>query len=631
MRDFEMGDIIGYNSPEDGYVYCEIIDITEDELIAEDLGDGDIWYYVPFDKADYCEPVIIDEETVKKFARYEITAKDVIGDVFPPERIAAQSPYQLSIDELLTVLKKANGMPVSQFQDEWFGPIRYGLRNVYSYGHRGLYDAGTDGYRFLPSRSYYIWNAFQSIDSCVSDNVNDYSHVIEELEYRKALLSLPVPERQYDDKEKAHYIKNFDNEKMLDKATEPELQLFVQYVGELCARGNKTALYAKAYGCYGGNRAFPCDWCASRDALLKLTEMDENPFLANTLGYIFYYGRCTDGEPEYEKAFKYFSIGAAGYIYESRYKLADMFRHGYGVAKNNKIAASMIWELYDENIEYIFDGEFNCKFADVALRAGTLLKEGINCDANPDLAYFYYLQAEFAIRMRMIEDDHYGDVKVAEGIRSAIEEILPQTSFVKTKRTVNYRSLERVIAYQHKKHRLLEMKVRKLKNDEYSLTFRILPKDGEKYQPKFFATSPQAHFSGMLDTITAQTVNCFKIRIGGRILKNPTVSVIFDSIDGNELYMYGKKVAEIISDGYNVRYPAKEKAESFRFVSVKFPFGNHTYDYICEIPDVQVGDKVIVNTAQGESEVEVVRVFDKNSTETALPIAKYKSVVRKKE
>ena len=55
------------------------------------------------------------------------------------------------------------------------------------------------------------------------------------------------------------------------------------------------------------------------------------------IGYIYYYGRCWDGQPQYDEAFRYFSVGAAGGIYESRYKLADMFAKGYGVVQNKNI------------------------------------------------------------------------------------------------------------------------------------------------------------------------------------------------------------------------------------------------------------------------------------------------------
>ncbi len=629
MRIFEIGDLIGYSSPEEGYIYGIVTAITETELEAEYLDDTWESFWVPKEEAEYIEPIYLSDEAVIKFARYEITFKELVGDVYPPQKLRAKERYALTIDDLLCVLRKANGMSVSQFTEEWFFPIREIMRQSYSYGHPGMEDSGDCGYRFLPAAGFAVWNAMDIVDNCIYDEQNDYSEIIEELESWKTLFDLPFEKRDYPDGYKANYVKSFDENQTLEKATDAELALFIRFTDELCEKGNKEALYAKAYGCYGGNRAFPCDWITSRDCLLKLMEIDENPFIANTLGYIYYYGRCTGGEPEYEKAFMYFSIGAAGGVYESRYKLSDMFRHGYGVPKNNRISASMIWKLYKENLKHILNGGFDNKFADIALRAGNLFKDGVNCEADPDDAYYYYLQADFAIKMRMLETDYYGDAKVADGIRKTIEEILPQTSYVKPKRTVNPSSIERIVRYYYPKNRLLEMKAKKLKSGEYSLVFRILPKDGEKYTPKLFITDPAAHFCGMLDSVTVKTINCTKIKIGNRILKDKTATVIFDSAEIDGLYLYGKLVAEIDCQHYRLKFPDKSKAERHRFAAVVFQFGNRTYDYLCNIADVRVGDKVIVKTNQGETEVEVVRVFEKDATETALPISKYKSILRK--
>ena len=92
-----------------------------------------------------------------------------------------------------------------------------------------------------------------------------------------------------------------------------------------------------------------------------------------------------------------------------------MFRHGYGVAKNPKAAAAIIWELYEDQLKKIRHGEFRSNFADVALRAGNICKDGIDCVPSPDTAFEYYLQARYAIRMRMLAEDNYGDQKVAAG------------------------------------------------------------------------------------------------------------------------------------------------------------------------------------------------------------------------
>ena len=129
--------------------------------------------------------------------------------------------------------------------------------------------------------------------------------------------------------------------------------------------------------------------------------------LANTLGYIAYYGRCEDGIPDYETAYKYFSFAAFNGVYEAQYKIADMFQKGNGVTRSPETAQGMIQRLYNENLRYIQRGIFASKFADVALRMGglfadlesrsfcsftPLLKEawsGISSNANRSFSTFY--------------------------------------------------------------------------------------------------------------------------------------------------------------------------------------------------------------------------------------------------
>jgi TPR repeat protein len=78
--------------------------------------------------------------------------------------------------------------------------------------------------------------------------------------------------------------------------------------------------------------------------MIRLFELTDNPQYANTLGYIYYYGRCNNGVPEYDQAFYYFSYAAANGLYEGMYKLADLFWHGYGCKKAPKLPAeSMSW------------------------------------------------------------------------------------------------------------------------------------------------------------------------------------------------------------------------------------------------------------------------------------------------
>ena len=91
------------------------------------------------------------------------------------------------------------------------------------------------------------------------------------------------------------------------------------------------------------------------DLALKYYEMaaaDRDRDAYACLGYIWYYGRT--GERDFEKAFKYFSLAAdagkyrATYAgdYKAAYKIADMYKNGYYVEKDEEKYKSLIEELY---------------------------------------------------------------------------------------------------------------------------------------------------------------------------------------------------------------------------------------------------------------------------------------------
>ncbi len=62
------------------------------------------------------------------------------------------------------------------------------------------------------------------------------------------------------------------------------------------------------------------------------------------LGYIWYYGRT--GEKDYKKAFEYFSKMMEKGNLQATYKVADMYKNGYYVEKNQKKYEEIIENLY---------------------------------------------------------------------------------------------------------------------------------------------------------------------------------------------------------------------------------------------------------------------------------------------
>lgn len=579
---------------------------------------------ISLNRLTYEPPVILTKATLRQFSRFDITYTELMQNRTYAD-IKVVEAYQIVPEDLKAAVENYHnkGVSMGEFANEYFWPLWDDIYNAV--GIETALNGPDDGdeVSWMPDQYSVFsnaWDIFIEIFEYGEDDVS-LDDVITEVQTWLDNKDKPMLEREFSKEQKWNIIRYWTDNKL--EASDPDVKtIYRKALDSLCEGNDLGALRKKAYACYGkGNAAYGQDWKASQECLLKLMELDPNPETANTLGYMYYYGRCTDGVPEYDKAFYYFSIGAAGWYYESRYKLADMFLHGYGVSKNPKVVWSIIWELYEEQLEKICNGGFQSNFADVALRAGNLYRDGINCYGSPDEAFYYYLQARYAIRMRMLSEDNYGDQSVAAGIEKAISEILPETSYAKPASTVHMGNLYDLLRYGLDKKHHMEMKVKRISESEAKLTFRIVPFEDEKYKQKLFVTVPPLHFCELLEkiTVTAKDIEILDLYDGGD-------KVLFDSIQGNEFCLYGRTVARIQADFVYKKYVSRGK--KYRFASVTFNLGGRRYDYLCD-ESINQGDKAIVLTTNGERIVNVEAVFEKTESELTIPVKQYKRILRK--
>ncbi len=246
------------------------------------------------------------------------------------------------------------------------------------------------------------------------------------------------------------------------------------------------------YSYYGGDDEHPCDWEKSRDIFLELMEETENNRgqYANTLGYIYYYGRANNGEPQYDEALKYFSIGETYGYFESTYKLSDMYMKGQGVPRDEKAAFALVSRYYNENLRKFLSGEDSC-MADIALRMGVMLWDGIGCKEDKNEAFWMLTLAEYAINRRMKNCDHYGDENVKASIDKALAKCRQELA-AKPAKKVSYDYLPFVETALDDGY-LLDVKIEEQKN---GLKFLVspVPKVREENNPKLLVNIPEQNY-----------------------------------------------------------------------------------------------------------------------------------------
>ena len=404
------------------------------------------------------EPFMLTLQDIKDLVRAKKNYEDLAQDIFPAFNVAYSKDYKLTASDIAKALKNINKSqnPLALFK-EWFWLIENvlyeNLRIDERYSEDIFSDAPENEDELFSTVFYLVEKMYwrleerfsvradtqrlivnfegESFDeySIFGDSVETaaYKAVSEDVisrvrvyEYNKGL---PRSKWSYCPSQMRHVISLYEDENDLKEAPEDVRELYRYFVDELYKIGDSQAMKILAWGHYEGDIIYNQDFSLAEKYLSELWNKTGDPFAANSLGYIYYYGRCNDGEPEYEKAFKYFSFGALAGVDESIYKAGDMLVHGLGTAKNVELGLNMIVDGYRDSLLRFCDGEYDNKFADYAIRMGNACRENLVYGMGIRDAYKFYLEAQFAIKKRMEIADYFGDKSVAKKIESGLKQI----------------------------------------------------------------------------------------------------------------------------------------------------------------------------------------------------------------
>ena len=288
-------------------------------------------------KPEHIETIVktCDTEMIKKIIRFEADP-----DLFRPDNVELDNyiitgSYNPTYEDLIVACNNMIQKEVDQeIFEYWNYYVTDEILEAYEFVWRGNID---DPMSLWPTTDEELLKtlsaALDYIGTCT-----DYGSQPEFAEKLKQVIQIAEDYKENKGKDvkdwKIGYLHRqiillcyFDRTELVSKSKK---EVVKRIVDEECENEDLSAMYIKGYGCYGGDHIYDCDWEESRRLITKLFEKTENPTYANTLGYIYYYGRCNKGVPEYDKAFQYFSIGATHGVMESMYKQADMYLSGKG-------------------------------------------------------------------------------------------------------------------------------------------------------------------------------------------------------------------------------------------------------------------------------------------------------------
>lgn len=207
------------------------------------------------------------------------------------------------------------------------------------------------------------------------------------------------------------------DESGMEDLSEEDKDRVRKHLDVLCSHNDITALKKKGYLCYGGSPLYECDWTETVRCFEKVLQAEMDTDIANSLGYIYYYGRTNNGVPDYDKSYRYFSIAAIDGNHESLYKVGDMFLKGLGVPPCPEYSEKLYSRVYNESRILLLSGYLFNKFADAALRmASTYERNG----ARKSRIYGKYLEADLGLELRS-KYHCYGDNSVRKAVDAGLE------------------------------------------------------------------------------------------------------------------------------------------------------------------------------------------------------------------
>ena len=594
-----------------------------------------------FEKCDEFEFVDVYEDLLKSIIRGEATLDDKFKSKYANEAIflKLKKTYHFKLRDLVAFLEKEKfkdeEITMADLEDDLYYVLNFKINDKYIFDRYFLDDLNIKDDPFLENEDNIIKIFFKYLEKDYTNGL--FSNVYDSIVMLNDFIrqnELPRKERNYKDNTLALILffmhDSIDSIRNIMDRNEAR-KFYFDNLEMLSDKDNFYGMKELGFYYYCGDDGKNVDYKKAEKLFLKAINLKADPYLANVLGYIYYYGKGNNGIPDYDKAFKYFSVAyLSGGLFEAAYKLSDCFKHGYGTTKDEKTAFRLVSQIYEQNLYYYFETD-DSKYADVALRVGSFLKDGVGTDKDLKMAYIYFLRARTAIKSRINCIYYVGDIGLANSINKSIFSIKEELKY--GDRLINEKYHGYILKdYENDlgENSVFETDVKVI--DDKCFKLFIKPKeeiDKIKYvdilveEYSFNERVKELEF--VIETKDSIVEKDIKALENNRILKMQVNSdtIIFTIEFGKKEKIIGFNVNEIVY----IPKSMKDIHKNYHIVSVVFNDGGKLYDYIDPKKSASVGDKVIVGTYDGGSkEVKVVEVKDVYEDELSLPLNKMSSI-----
>lgn len=586
--------------------------------------------------------ITLNRNQAREIARYEKTFMDYCEDPEDELHVTFEEPYQFTVEDLAEAVAniRRKNPTVGEFGENWFYPIEsladsFGLEKAAGLtgeqaddrtGVRGLLASDEEVFADTWFKMAAVWE--EGDDAAYVADAEPFLDLEARITDYLVLREVPVLDREFPPDVMEEYIGRFLSDVYRKGANDKELAVAVKFTDMLVRDDCVTALRLKGYSCYGGNELYGCDWKESEKCLSRLLDLTGDPEYANTLGYLAYYGR-TDGTPDYDKAFKLYSLASACGYYEATYKLGDMFRAGRGCRKSETAAKLLYGRVYTDCLEGLERSGETVNLADAALRMCLVYKDGIDTFPDAEAAYRFALEAVKYARLRAAEDDFFGNTKVllnALRAKSEIRDRLPRDFFGEYAGMESPDPIGRLLSGRHR----AELRITPLGMRRYRIRAERIAGTPLGEPDRFLLTVPELDYCELVSGTELIAVEVEEMPRGG---KKTVDSVRYDRLTRQvSFFCLGKEVLSFRCGGFRFygNGPAAERrGDPVPIATVMPENGGEPYDCLCGGLKLKAGDRVTVTSPDGEKEARVTGLFLAYEEEIGLPEDRFLKVLKK--
>ena len=201
-------------------------------------------------------------------------------------------------------------------------------------------------------------------------------------------------------------------------------------------------------------------------------------------------------------------------------------------------------------------GHYRCRFAEAAYEMGDMYRKGEGGPVDIAQAYSYYLQAEYAVTLRLLVRRASEDEAFLAKVRLALTQLRRKLGYGSERL---YCSTHPFVLYQAlaEGHELM-VSFRRMKSGRIKVVAARIPKAGRRESPhgRMLITYDRFHYCELKDFVItyAQNVSDIWYAESSECIRIDSINLVMNGHGGNrtEFYYKGKLVAFICAEDYVV-------------------------------------------------------------------------------